>query len=193
MIAMDNEKGTVLVVALIVLGLLMVIGTAITMSSSIELKIARNEKVGQKAFYRAESGRILAARITRSVLSGISYTNGQEYEAGSNVFVEDGDFPFEVQLDPGPDPDPDPFNNVTGAADVKPDVTVQGSDGSVLALVDVDKIGVGPLPGSSAEFGSGYEGVGKSGSAQAIYRIESRGRAAGNALSRVEVQYRMVP
>ena len=57
MITIDNEKGTVLVVALIVLGLLMVIGTAITMSSSIELKIARNEKVGQNAFYRAESGR----------------------------------------------------------------------------------------------------------------------------------------
>ena len=181
----DNEKGAVLVVSLIVLGLLMVIGTAITMSSSIELKIARNEKVGQNAFYRAENGRILAARITRSVLSGGSFADESNFDGNPNIWVMDGDFPME-NIDDG-----DTFSDST--ADVKmTDDASPPTPANTIASVDVDKIGVGPLPGSSAEFGSGYEGVGKAGSAQVIYRMDSEGMAAANARSRVVVEYRMV-
>lgn len=168
-----------LVVALIILGLLMVMGTSITMTSSIELKIARNEKVAKTAFYRAENARILASRIMRFIFSGSSYTDGDECETGSNVFVMDGDFPHE---------DITETDTYTGAPDVR-----VGAASSPDALVDVDKVSVGPLPGSSDEFGSGYEGTGKSGSIQVIYQIVSEGRAAPNAISRVQVEYRMLP
>lgn len=177
----DNERGAVLVVGLIVLGLLIVIGTAVAMTASIELGIARNEKVAQGAFYRAENARILSARIVRSVFSGSSYTDGTEYEAGSNVFVMDGDFAHEA----------------IGDSDVHSDATVdvQMTDSSAasIANVDVDKVSVGHLPGGSAEFGSGYEGTGKAASAQVQYVIHSEGRAASHARSLVDVEYRMIP
>jgi hypothetical protein len=174
----DSEKGSVLIVAIIISGLLFVIGTAITMTATIELKTARNEKVAQTAFYRAENGRVLAAGIVRSVFSGSSYSDGAEYEPGSNVFVMDGDFPFE-SID-----DNDNYSDTTR------DISMSGS---LEANVDVDKVSVEPLPGGSAEFASGHEGIGKAGSAQVIYEIESEGRAAANSRSLVEVQYRMLP
>jgi len=176
----DNEKGAVLVVALIIMGLLVVIGTSITMTSSIEMNIARNEKVAQTAFYRAENARVLATRIIRSVFSGESYSDGDEYDqTGSDVFVMDGDFPHEALND---------SDIHTGAPDVR-----VGTSALVQAFVDVDKLSVGPLPGGSAEFGSGYEGAGKAGSTQTIYQIESHGRRDPNTEALVRVNYRQLP
>jgi len=172
----NNEKGAVLVVALVILGLLMVIGTSITMTSSIELNIARNEKVAKNAFYNAENARILAGRVIRAVFSGSSYSDGNEYETGSDVWVMDGDFPHEE----------------IGDTDPSTDVRV-GTASSPLAQVNVDKIDVGPLPGSSAEFAAGYEGAGTAGAVQVIYAMDSEGAAAPNARALVEVEYRMLP
>lgn len=185
---LNNEKGAVLVVSLIIMGLLMVIGTSITMTSSIELNIARNEKVAQSAFYKAENGRILASRVIRSVFSGLPFSNKDEYETGSGVWVTDGDFPFEGIGDT------DTYSGASAAPDVR--VGTAGSPLAAdppLALVDVDKVSVGPLPGSSAEFASGYEGAGKAGSTQVIYQIESEGQAGLRAKSLVTVEYRMLP
>jgi hypothetical protein len=175
----NNEKGAVLVVSLVILGLLMIIGTSITMTSSIELNIARNEKVAQGAFYEAENARILASKIIRSVFSGSSYSDGDEYETGSDVWALDGDFPHEAIDDP---------DTRAGTPDVR-----LGTAGSPQAFVDVDKDRVGPLPGGSAEFAAGYEGSGKAGSMQVIYVMDSEGREAPNAVSRVQVEYRMLP
>lgn len=55
--AFTNEKGSILVVALIMLALLSLIGLASTRTSSIELKITGNEKFQKIAFYTAESAR----------------------------------------------------------------------------------------------------------------------------------------
>lgn len=168
-----------LVVSLIILGLLMIIGTSITMTSSIELNIARNEKVAQSAFYEAENARILASSIIRSVFSGSSYSDGDEYETGSDIWVLDGDFPHETMGD---------GDSRTGTPDVR-----LGPAGSPEALVDVDKDSVGPLPGGSAESAAGYEGSGTSTSMQVIYLMDSEGREAPNAVSLVQVQYRQLP
>lgn len=172
----NNEKGAVLVVALVIVGLLMVIGTSITMTSSIEMNIARNEKIAKSAFYNAENARVLAGRIIQAVFSGSSYSDGDEYETLSDVWVMDGDFPLEE----------------IGDTDPSADVRV-GSASSPLAQVNVDKINVGPLPGSSAEFATGYEGPGTAGAVQVIYAMDSEGTAAPNARALVEVEYRMLP
>jgi hypothetical protein len=52
-----NEKGSVLLVALIMLALLSLIGVAATRTTSTELQIAGNEKFQKIAFYTAEAGR----------------------------------------------------------------------------------------------------------------------------------------
>jgi type II secretory pathway pseudopilin PulG len=175
----NNEKGAVLVVALVIVGLLMVIGTSITMTSSIELNIARNEKVAKNAFYNAENARVLAGRVIRSMFSGDAYNDDDNFDGNPDIIIRDGDFAFE-QITDGPG---DAYG-ATGDMELT---------GALSALVDVDKINVGFLPGSSAEFAAGYEGTGTAASVQVIYQIDSEGTAAPNARALVQVQYRMLP
>jgi type II secretory pathway pseudopilin PulG len=175
----NNEKGAVLVVALVIVGLLMVIGTSITMTSSIELNIARNEKIAKSAFYNAENARILAGRVIRSMFSGTSFNDDDNFDGNPDIILRDGDFAYE-EISDGPS---DTF-------DANSDMELTGA---LAARVDVDKIDVGPLPGSSAEFAAGYEGTGTAASVQVIYNINSQGTAAPNARSLVQVEYRMLP
>lgn len=51
-----NEKGAVLVTALLIMAVLSLIGAAATMTSSIEMNIAGNQKTSTQAFYVAEAG-----------------------------------------------------------------------------------------------------------------------------------------
>jgi hypothetical protein len=158
---------------------LMVIGTSITMTSSIELNIARNEKIAKSAFYNAENARILAGRVIRSMFSGTSFNDDDNFDGNPDIILRDGDFAYE-EISDGPS---DTF-------DANSDMELTGA---LAARVDVDKIDVGPLPGSSAEFAAGYEGTGTAASVQVIYNINSQGTAAPNARSLVQVEYRMLP
>ena len=176
-----DEKGIVLVTSLIILGLLMVLGTAITMTSSIELNIARNEKVAKTAFYRAENGRIIAAKAIQSASGGTTWTNGDNFQSNSDITIADGAF-FTEGFDVS-----DTVDTVTASPDVQ-------MTSGLLADMDIDKIEVSPMPGASAEFGAGYEGVGHEGMVQAIYRIDSVGQeAATGAIAQVRLQYRLLP
>jgi Tfp pilus assembly protein PilX len=182
-----NENGVVLVVALIILGLLMVIGTSITMTSSIELNIARNEKVAKTAFYRAENARVIAGMALRSAEGGTTWANGDNFGGNPLITMADGGFYAEDFTDAddrlsSPDMrwcDTEPCNT--------------DDPETLLARVDIDKIEVGPAPGASAEFGSGYEGTGHEGMIQAIYQIDSVGQEPSGALAEVRLEYRILP
>ncbi len=52
----NNEKGSAIIVALMVLAVVTLFGISSIDTSSIELKIVRNEKMYQRCFYVAESG-----------------------------------------------------------------------------------------------------------------------------------------
>jgi len=176
----NNENGAVLVVALVILGLLMVIGTSITMTSSIELNIARNEKVAKNAFYRAENARVMAGMALQSAEAGTTWANGESFRGNPDITMADGDFYTE-----GFD-----ISNTVDDVSSSPDMQMTGM---LMADVDIDKIEVGPAPGASAEFGSGYEGTGHEGMIQAIYQIDSLGREASGALAQVRLEYRILP
>jgi hypothetical protein len=173
----NNEKGAVLVVALIIIGLLMVLGTAITMTSSLELNIARNEKVAKTVFYRAENARVIAAMVAETAAWDVDYLDGANFDGNADITITDGDFIMEDIAD-------------ADTASGTPDLELTGS---LSANVDVDKLSVEPLPGSSAEFASGYEGAGKMGAVQLVTLVESVGSGFGRATSRVLVEYRLVP
>lgn len=51
-----NNNGAVLVIALLIMAVLSLIGAAATMTSSIEIQISGNQKVGKQAFYAADAG-----------------------------------------------------------------------------------------------------------------------------------------
>ncbi|MDY6970886.1 MAG: pilus assembly PilX N-terminal domain-containing protein [Thermodesulfobacteriota bacterium] len=52
----SNEDGSVLVIAMLVLVLLTLIGQSATTTSSIEMRIAGNEKAYKESLYRSEAG-----------------------------------------------------------------------------------------------------------------------------------------
>ena len=55
-IIMNNEKGSVLAVSLMILLLLTIIGIAAVKTTTVELQIAGNEVAYKKAFYESDSG-----------------------------------------------------------------------------------------------------------------------------------------
>lgn len=175
-----NEKGVVLVTALIILALLMVIGTSLTMTTSIEMSIARNEKVAQTAFYRAENARVIAAEAIQTASGGTTWTDGDNFQSHADIVLLDGDF-FEEGFD---------TSNTLDTVSTSPDLQMSNL---LQADVDIDKTEVGPMPGASAEFGSGYEGVGHESMIQAIYRVESIGREPSGAVAQVRLEYRLLP
>lgn len=177
---LKDEKGTILVVAMIILGLLIVIGTSITMNSSLELNIARNDKVHKTAFYRAENGRVIAARAIRFADGGTSWSDGASFDGNASISISDGDF-FTEGFD---------VSNTVDTVTASPDLQMTGD---FQADVDVDKTEVAPMPGASAEFGAGYEGTGHEGMVQAIYRLDSIGEEPTGATSRVVLEYRLLP
>jgi len=184
----NNERGAVLVVALIIMGILMVIGTVITMTASTELKIARNEKLAKTAFYQAEGGRVLASSVLQSAAWGTDMCvapNFPNFEGNENIIIGHCDFFDEDKNDPDT---PSPIN--PAHRDETADVELTGS---MAALLDIDKVSTEPLPGGSAEFGSGYEGAGKSGSVMVMSQIDSISSVPGGATSRVLVEYRLIP
>jgi len=180
----NNEKGAVLVVALIIMGVLAVIGTAIIITSSIELNIAQNDKVAKTAFYRAENGRVIAAMVAEAAAWGIDYADGDEFEVtGSDIFILDGDFIMEA------------FNDADDVS-VSPDVRVLelvGSTHEQSADLDIDKTETSLLPGGSAEFGSGYEGAGAAGGMQTKILVTSIGSEPSGAIARIMVHYMLIP
>jgi Tfp pilus assembly protein PilX len=173
----NNEKGAALIVALVITGLLMVIGTAIVMTSTIELNIARNEKAAQTAFYRSENGRVIAAEVTESAAWGIEYNDNDNFEGNTDIIIADGDFIMES-------------NNDADTPPANPDLHMTGS---LAADVDIDKLSTQPLPGSAAKFGTGYEGAGKMGSVQIICRVNSFGSGSDSASAHIRTDYRLVP
>ncbi|HEX2975014.1 MAG TPA: pilus assembly PilX N-terminal domain-containing protein [Bacteroidales bacterium] len=56
MVSWKNEKGMVLVVALLVMAVLIILGTTAVMTTTTDLKISGNYKQSEKAFYVAEAG-----------------------------------------------------------------------------------------------------------------------------------------
>lgn len=77
-----NEKGSILLVALIMLALLSLIGIAATRTTSMELQIAGNEKFQKIAFYTADSARGYVARSP-------ALYGANNIEAGQSLYFPD--------------------------------------------------------------------------------------------------------
>jgi hypothetical protein len=182
--SINNEKGTVLVVALIIMGLLAVIGTALMMTTSIELRIARNERASKTAFYRAEDGRIIGAMASEAAAWGIDYVDDSNFEENEEIIIRDGDFIMEAF---------DSDDNIDKPT-VDPDVVILAEEnGPEIVEIDVDKLSTSLLPGSSAEFAAGYEGAGASAGVMTLLDVDSIGTEETGARARIQVRYMLIP
>ena len=180
-----NERGFLLVTAMVVLLLLMLIGIGAMRTSSIEVLIAGNDKFHKEAFYSADSGAYLTPilltlardagadpaagpQITLWGIDGTSPSDGTRFYNETMGFVEDA-----TALDPD-------FRVQVGLMPVDVDIAHTGSHQQV---------------GGGAEFGMGAAGVG-AGSAAGVwigYTLTATGQAPKNSVSIVSASYRYVP
>ena len=74
--ALRNEKGTVLIIALLALLLLTIIGISTITSTTTDIQIASNEKVHNMAFYAADAG----IEVGRAVLNGLKNDDSANWD-----------------------------------------------------------------------------------------------------------------
>lgn len=159
----SNERGVVLVFALVLMLVVTIIGSSAIMTSQVDLKISGNTKVIRTSFYIADGGIMLSPKvisriITDRALPAASDTPLLTYDTANLLekimgYIEDDD--------PG-----------TDTTDISMD---QGTLGNI--AIDVSRLETQYLSGGGVEFAAGTEGVGVGGTASAaiIYNLASRG------------------
>lgn len=174
-----NNKGYILITSLLMLLILTVIGLAALGTSSIENLISGNMRLHESNLAKADGCSELSLNI-------VERTVRNEDSRGFADVVTDPNLSFELRTNI--------FN--PDQASMAADVTCDNNSGDgPTALVDIDVMMTGLLPGSAIEFASGYEGIGKgSGSGYATYyRINSSGSGLMNSTSNVGSVYIYVP
>ncbi len=189
----NDEKGFVLVVCLMIMAVLTIIGIAATTNTSLELKIAGNDRLHKETFYKAEAADILSVEILeQNINCAIGF--GKTSTVGG-VDVADIEGNIRVYSRPSPRSElalylnPEPWTttncNITYGDDV-PDISFPLNNG----VVEVERADVylgghaAMLPGGSLQMAAGYERKGKSaagGGTARLYDIIARQRGALNS------------
>lgn len=170
----QNEKGFVLVTALLILLVLTIIGIITTSNTSIELQIAGNEKVHTMTFYEAESGAMLGAEILEQSFNcptGFTSTTSAPDPVATDI-KENPAYNYTIRVfERGPSPGSEDLilwnNEHPVVADIgdttKADVsfpTENFSDGIEVAHLYIGG-STSMLPGGALQMAAGYEGKGK--------------------------------
>lgn len=186
-----NQRGSALVVTILILALLTLIGIGVTNTTRIETIIAGNEKFHKVAFYNADTG----VHVTPKLIS-YCVDNG---EAMQNLIHIN-------YLDDSGDPDASAntrdifFYEVMGfdallgrpAHDAVCDTSFV-QDGHDVE-VDINRSGQMSLAGGGVEFASGAEGigVGSAGGVALLYTLDSFGDGPATSESEIVGVYRKV-
>ena len=178
MIIKGKDNGYVLITSLLMLLVLTVIGLAAMGTSSLDNLLSGNIRLKEMNTAEADG----CADISTAVIERVAREGDTRGFAG---MVSDANMPFEISSTPF---DTDPSQN-----DPAWDVTC--SVGGQTVNVDLDMMYSKWGEGSSIEFASGYEGVGKGGNSGAMiyYRINSTGFNTMGSASTVGTIYKYVP
>lgn len=183
-----NERGFILVTAMVVLLLLMLIGIGAMRTSSIEVLIAGNDKFHKEAFYSADSGVYLTPKlITLTVETTMADPAPAQLGPQITLWGVDGSTPSAA----------DRFYNeamgyVQDATPLDPDFRAQV--GIMPVSVDIARpSGTELEAGGKTEFGSGSSGSGPPTGAWVRYTLTANGQAPKSTVSIVSANYRYFP
>lgn len=177
---LQNEDGFAIIVALFVLILLTIIGISATNTSTIDLRIASNDKSYQIAFYNADSGIFATPKLISKTVDKAELITGSDQGNISYLARPSGDTSNFFRQVMGYDS----YDN--GTLDIQFPLGVYSVD------VDVNRTGQEILVGGGAEFASGAEGIGGGASMALYFEINSFGSGPANANSNVSAVYRKV-
>lgn len=177
---LNNEKGTILVTMLLLMVIVTLVGVMAINTSTVDIQISGNLKRSSTAFASAEAGIDIAIPIIEStfilgqlstssttVTTTISFPSG----FGSTATLDTTDaVGLGAEINGGND-------YYTDTATTGADIVITNLNG-VTVNVDIDRLYVYQLSGTSLESWSGGEGSGigsASGGVAVLYRIDSQG------------------
>ena len=176
---LDNQNGSIILIAMVTLLLLTVLGITSITNTSIELKIAGNDKLHKIAFNNADSGVYGTPKLISETV------NENEQFTGTMGFTyvtraDSSDFHNQVLG----------YDTYDGGS---PDVAF-AFDSQNGAQIDVERVRSVNVAGGGAEFAAGSEGlgVGSVGGVAVYYAMNSQGTAPNSAASTVVADYRKV-
>lgn len=188
-----NDRGVVLVFALVLMLVLTIIGSSATMTSQVDLKISGNTKVIRTSFYVADGGIMMSPKVISRIITDRALPS-----ASQTPLITYDDYA-------APSDDPVLLKKIMGFA---MDSAYQSADASTADIsmdkgtlgnmtIDVTRAATLYLSGGGVEFAAGTEGVGVGGAASAavIYNIASRGKVGTpnkTTESDIVAQYRKV-
>ena len=164
---LNNDKGFVLIVSLILLVVLMIIGIAATNTTTIELQIAGNDKAQKQTFYNSDGGSEVAMALLEENITESGFDSAGDY--------------FGVDVS-----SPAFYMNET----------MSGADASVTFPSGTTELRFFNSPpefadGSGAQTAAGYEGLGKGGgSAYQDFTIQSLSEGPINTETAIRVRWR---
>lgn len=177
----NNQDGSMIVVAMMLLVILTIIGITSTSTTVVENKIALNDQLHKMAFFHADSGVYTTPKLIRTIVreaepfsesdfnDQIKYLSGGEDSTGSYFY--------------------DQLMGYQGYDDGEADIQYELSGNAV--QVDVERISAQHVAGGGVEFGSGAEGIG-AGGGLVKYGLFSVGESPRESTSSVYAKYRYV-
>lgn len=196
-----NEKGFVLVGAMVTLLILVVVGIIATTNTSLEIQIAANEKTQKETFYQADAGTRLAARLVEENLGAPGGFSAASLDA-DNILI-DPDNPNQTILVPNPTvaENEDMTRDAEDVSDAVRDIAYypngfNPADPNAIPHTNIIADGLtSNVAGSGLQMLAGYEGKGKGtagGGGQIVFNIFSQHRSFSNSESIVRIQWRHI-
>jgi Tfp pilus assembly protein PilX len=188
-----NDRGVVLVFALVLMLVLAIMGSSATMTSQVDLKISGNTKVIRTSFYVADGGIMMTPKVINRIITDRALPSASETPLLSyDDYAQAGEDPVLLKKIMGFAMDSDYQTNDANTTDISMD---QGTLGNM--DIDITRAATMYLSGGGVEFAAGTEGVGVSGAASAaiIYNLASRGTVGTpnkTTESDIVAQYRKV-
>jgi len=179
----NNEKGSIMVIAVIILMILTLIGISITTTTSLELNIASNDRLHKTAFHTADGGTELGSEIIEQNLgcvTGFTETAPTYTDIGT-LRVLDLDMWLNTSATEPSDGDRDLFFPANYGTAPHTNLNIGGN--TVLSS------------GSAIQMVAGYEGKGKGaggGGGYIMYNIFSQHRGIVGSESVIKILWRHV-
>jgi hypothetical protein len=189
-----NDRGVVLIFALVLMLVLTIIGSSATMTSQIDLKISGNTKVIRTSFYVADGGIMLSPKVISRIITDRALPTAPETPllAYDDYAAAVGEDPVLLKKIMGFAMD----SAYQSADDSTTDISMdQGTLGNM--AINITRMSTQYLSGGGVEFAAGTEGVGVGGAASAaiLYKLDSWGTvgtAPKTTSSNIMAQYRKV-
>ncbi len=191
----DNENGSAIVFAILILAVLTIIGISSITTSTIETKIDTNDRLYKQTFYEADGGTEVARELLEQNIACAGGFPNDDFYIGPSPFLKVSQRDFYLNTT---EPSSDYPSAIVGSWDFYyPDTdNTDNAENFDVPHTKVKTFGNTILStGSAIQMAAGYEGKGKSaaaGGAQIVYAIYSRHQGFRSSRSTIMINYRHI-